>query len=106
VFPAGGGEVSDERFKREPDDANANGERPYLDVPPPGTRPARKQPFFQDGNRYVTSETIKAFIAEQWPETVKPKRTLARPEYWDKPPTGSGDAYEGPDEGSGDDQNV
>jgi hypothetical protein len=91
--------VSDERFKPDPDEANANGEKPYLDVPPPGTRPARKQPFFQDGNRYVTSETIKAFIAAQWPETVKPKRRLVRPPGWDKPPAESGDAWE-PGEGS------
>lgn len=85
--------MSDERFKRD-DEANSEGERPYLDVPPPGTRPARQQPFFEDGNRYVTSETIKAFIAKEYPETAKPKRRLMRPPGWDGPPPESGDAWE------------
>jgi len=83
--------MSDERFKLDPDEANVQGERPYLDIPPPGTRPARKQPFFEDGNRYVTPEEIKAFIAKEFPETVKPKRRLLRPPGWDTP---KGDAWE------------
>ncbi len=92
--------MSDDRFARDDDEANAQGERPYLDIPPPGTRPARKQPFFQDGNRYVTSEEIKAFVAKEYPETQKPKRRLIRPPGWDELVAEKGDAWEPAEEQS------
>jgi len=75
--------MSDDRFTVDPDDeANANGERPYLDIPPPGVRPAAKQ---IDRRGPPTPEEIEAFIAKEFPETVKPKRRLLRPPGWDEP---------------------
>ena len=98
--------MSDDRFAREPgddaDEANAQGERPYLDVPPPSTRPAKRQPFWQDS--FVTAEEIKAFVQREYPETVKPKKRLIRPASWtgEEPAraTEPSDAYEPPDEGN------
>jgi hypothetical protein len=76
--------MSDERFTREPgeddDEANSNGERPYLDVPPPGVRPARDQPTRAG---YVSADEIVEFIRREFPET-KPKRKLVRPSGWDE----------------------
>jgi hypothetical protein len=78
--------MSDDRFTREPgddteDDCNENGERPYLDVPPPGVRPARNQPA---GDELVSADEIQEFIRQQYPETVKRKRALVRPAGWDE----------------------
>jgi hypothetical protein len=88
--------MSDERFTLDPEDeANANGERPYLDVPPPGVRPARRQPTRQE---LVSADEIEAFIRREYPETQKSKRRLVRPEGWDQPAAAeNGDAYEEPD---------
>lgn len=86
--------MQDDRFTRDPDDeANAHGERPYLDLPPPGVRPAPKQ---LDRRGPPTPEEIAEFIAKEFPETVKPKRRLIRPEGWDKPEPS--DAHEPPND--------
>lgn len=63
--------MSDDRF-------NANSDHPYLyDPPPPGTRRAKQQPFYEDGNRYVTADEIAEFVAKQFPETAKKSRRAA-----------------------------
>ena len=74
--------MSDDRFTREPgddsDEANANGERPYLDgPPPPGTRPLfkPKPPWFRDApNQHISADEIAAFIQREWPAPDKRKR--------------------------------
>ena len=64
--------MSDDRFTREPgddtDEANANGERPYLDQPPPGNRPKPKPPWFRDApGQHISADEIAAFIQREWP---------------------------------------
>ena len=66
--------MSDERFTRDPDEdeANANGERPYLDAPPPGVRPARRQPWFWDARgQYVSGDEILEWTRKAFPEPKK-----------------------------------
>ena len=91
--------MQDDRWSQERDD-DANGsdpERPYVDRKPrPNVRPAAKQP---DRRGPPTPEEIQAFIAREYPETKKQKKTLVRPEGWDgvKPEEKEerGDAWEG-----------
>jgi len=88
--------MSDDRFTPDPDEeANANGERPYLDVPPPGVRPAPRQPA-RPG--LVSAEEIEAFIKREYPETQRPKRRLLRPKSWDKPEAEKSSAPEPPND--------
>ncbi len=72
--------MSDDRFTREPDDeeeANSHGERPYLDVPPPGVRRA---PRNSDRLGPPTPEEIEEFIAKEFGDTkAKQKRPAPEP---------------------------
>ncbi len=76
--------MSDDRFARDPDEANANDRRaPYLDRRPlPGrVRPAPNQP---DRRGPPTPEEIAAFVAKEFGDTEKAERKrLLRPEGWD-----------------------
>jgi hypothetical protein len=77
--------MSDDRFTQDSDDEyNANDKRAaYVDrSPPPGVRPAIKQP---DRRGPPTPEEIAEFIAKEYPETHRPKRVLIRPAYWNEP---------------------
>lgn len=67
--------MSDDRFTRDPEDeANANGERPYLDVPKPGVRPAKRQPWFRDARgQYVSGDEILEWTRKAFPEPEKKK---------------------------------
>jgi hypothetical protein len=71
--------MSDDRFTREPgddDEANANGERPYLELPPPpGVRPAKRQPWFRDApNQHVTGDEILEWTRKAFPAPPKERR--------------------------------
>ncbi|HYQ30396.1 MAG TPA: hypothetical protein VER04_24370 [Polyangiaceae bacterium] len=69
--------MSDDRFTKDPDDdeANANGERPYLDAPRPGVvRPAKRQPWFRNApNQFVSGDEILEWTRKAFPEPEKKK---------------------------------
>lgn len=57
--------MSDDRYRRDPadDEANGNGERPYVDIPPPGIRPAKRQPWFRDAKgQHVSGDEILEWV--------------------------------------------
>ncbi len=66
--------MSDDRW-------NSNDERaPYIDRRPIScvVRPAKRQPFWNDGNRYVQSEEIFAFIEREFGDEKRQARESRR----------------------------